>query len=140
MKSKLYGKIISLILVIATLVTTLPLTVFAETVEVEKNKDLYVKSIKLAQAKTKNEAKAILEEEGYIFLDGNLNEGTDQDGVWIGYTTTDDPNEAIYDMKVMNMKGGFTLTSVEEALKNQETAFAQMAVDLNYLVEEFVED
>lgn len=138
MKAKLYGKIISLILVIATLVTTLPLTIFAETVEVEKNKDLYVKSIKLAQAKTKNEAKAILEEEGYIFLDGNLNEGTDQDGVWIGYTTTDDPNEAIYDMKVMNMKGGFTLTSVEEALKNQETAFAQMAVDLSYLVEEFV--
>lgn len=138
MKAKLYGKIISLILVIATLVTTLPLTVFAETVEVEKTKDLYVKSIKLAQAKTEDEAKAILEGDGYIFLDGNLNEGTDQDGIWIGYTTTDDPDEAIYDLKVMNMKGGFTLTSVEEALKAQETAFAQMATDLNYLVEEFV--
>lgn len=138
MKAKLYGKIISLILVIATLVTTLPLTAFAETVEIEKNNGLYVKNIKLAQAKTKEEAKTILEDEGYIFLDGNLNEGTDQDGIWMGYTTTEDPNEAIYDLKVMNMKGGFTLTSVEEALKKQETAFAQMAVDLNYLVEEFV--
>lgn len=138
MKAKLYGKIISLILVITTLVAALPLTVFAETSEIEKNKGLYVKNIKLAQAKTKDEAQAILEDEGYIFLDGNLNEGTGEDGVWIGYTTTTDPNEAIYDLKVMNMKGGFTLTSVEEALKNQETAFAQMAVDLNYLVEEFV--
>lgn len=138
MKIKLYGKIISLILVIATLVTTLPLTVFAQTIEIEKEKELYVKSIKLAQAKSKDEAKAILEGEGYIFLDGNLNEGTGQDGIWMGYTTTTDPSEAVYDLKVMNMKGGFTLTSVEEALKNQETAFAQMAVDLNYLVEEFV--
>ena len=138
MKTKLYGKIISLILVIATLVTTLPLTVFAQTIEIEKEKELYVKSIKLAQAKNKYEAKAILEGEGYIFLDGNLNEGTGQDGIWIGYTTTTDPNEAVYDLKVMNMKGGFTLTSVEEALKAQETAFAQMATDLNYLVEEFV--
>ena len=139
MKAKLYGKILSLILVIATLFTTLPFTVFADAAEIEKNKGTYVKSIKLAQADSKEEAKSILEDEGYIFLDGNLNEGTGQDGIWIGYTTTTDPNEAIYDLKVMNMKGGFTLTSVEEALKNQETAFAQMAVDLNYLVEEFVQ-
>ena len=138
MKAKLYGKIISFILVVAILFTALPFTVFAETVEIEKNKDTYVKSIKLAQAKTKDEAKSILEDEGYIFLDGNLNEGTGQDGIWIGYTTTTDPSEAIYDLKVMNMKGGFTLTSVEEALKQQETAFAQMAVDLNYLIEEFI--
>ena len=137
MKTKLYGKIISLILVLATLFTTLPFTVFAEAVEIEKNKDVYVKSIKLARAKDKGEARAILEGEGYIFLEGNLNEGTGEEGVWIGYTTTTDPAEAIYDLKVMNMKGGFTLTSVEEALKEQETAFAQMAVDLNYLVEEF---
>ena len=68
MKAKLYGKIISLILVIATLVTTLPLTVFAETIEIEKSKGLYVKSIKLAQAKTEDEAKAILEGDGYIDL------------------------------------------------------------------------
>ena len=139
MKTKLYGKIISLILVIATLFTTLPFTVFADAAEIEKNKGTYVKSIKLAQADSKEEAKSILEDEGYIFLDGNLNEGTGEEGVWIGYTTTTDPNEAIYDLKVMNMKGGFTLTSVEEALRNQQTAFSQMGVDLNYLVEEFAE-
>ena len=38
MKTKLYGKIISLILVIATLFTTLPFTVFADAAEIEKNK------------------------------------------------------------------------------------------------------
>ena len=94
MKAKFYGKIISLILVLATLFTTLPFTVFAEAVEIEKNKDVYVKSIKLARAKDKGEARAILEGEGYIFLDGNLNEGAGEEGVWIGYTTTTDPAEA----------------------------------------------
>lgn len=138
MKVKLCGKIIAMIMVIATLVTALPLGVFAESVEAEKTNDIYVQSIKLTQAVTKQEAKAILEAEGYIFLDGNLNEGTGQDGVWMGYTTTTDPAEAIYDLKVMNMKGGFTLTSVEEALREQQTSFVQMATDLNYLVEEFI--
>ena len=55
MKAKLYAKIISLILIIATLVTTLPFTVFADAVEVEKNKNTYVKSIKLAYGDTRHE-------------------------------------------------------------------------------------
>lgn len=141
MKAGLFGKIISMILVIATLFTTLPLTVFAEELEDGKTSstpEVYIKSIKLVQAKTKEEAKRELESKGYIFLNNNLNEGTGEDGIWLGYLETTDPAEAIYDLKVMNMKGGFTLTSVEEAIKKQETAFAQMAEDLTYLIDEFV--
>lgn len=136
MKPKLYTKILSLVLVLAMLVTMVPATVFAEETDTA---ELYIKSVKLAQAKTKAEAQSILEEEGYTFLDKNLNEGTDNDGIWLGYTTTTDPTEAIYDMKLMNMKGGFTLTSMKDALAAQESAFAEMAVDLNYLIEEFTE-
>ena len=39
----------------------------------------------------------------------------------------------------MNMKGGFTLTSMKAALAAQESLFVQMATDLNYLIEEFTE-
>ena len=141
MKTKLFGKIVSLILVLATLITTLPFTVFAEEISdgVSGGKqEIYVKSIKLVQAKSAEEARKELVSKGYKFLEGNLNEGTGEDGIWLGYLETTDPSEALYDMKVMNMKGGFTITSVEEALKQQETAFAQMAIDLNYLIEEFV--
>ena len=143
MKRKLYARIIALILVITTLVTVLPLAVFAEEIKGENStagetQEVYIKSVKLAQAKTEEEAKEALEEEGYIFLEGNLNAGTDADGIWLGYTITSDPSEAIYDMKLMNMKGGYTLTSLKDALAAQESAFAEMANDLSYLIDEFV--
>ena len=140
---KIRWKIISLFLVLATLATTLPLTVFAEEIKTENSADeveIYIKSVKLVQAETSEAARAALEESGYIFVEGNLNEGTGEDGVWLGYQTTTNPSEAIYDMKLMNTKGGFTITSMKEALASQESAFAEMASDFEYLVEEFIED
>lgn len=136
MKKRFGRKLISIVLVVSMLLTTVPMTVLSEKVVEE---ELYIKSVRLARADSAAEAKKILEAEGYIFLDANLNAGTGEDGIWLGYQTTSDPTEAIYDMKLMNMKGGFTLTSMEEALAAQETAFAEMAMDLNYLVEEFIE-
>ena len=138
MKQTFCRRLISFVLVLATILTALPLTVFSDAVQEDGTEDLYIKSVKLVQAKTKEEAKAILKEEGYTLLDGNLNVGTGQDGVWLGYQTTTDPTEAIYDMKLMNMKGGYTLTSMEEALAAQESALTEMAVDLGYLIDEFV--
>jgi CHASE3 domain sensor protein len=53
---KIRWKIISLFLVIATLVTTLPLTVFAEEIksEIESKEvtEIYIKEVKLVQAKS----------------------------------------------------------------------------------------
>ena len=131
-------KVIAFLLMLATLMTALPLSAFAQEDPSEANEEVYLKAVKLAQG-SKESAKEELAAEGYIFLDQNLNEGTGQSGVWMGYQTTTDPTQAIYDMKLMNMKGGFTLTSMKEALATQESAFASMTADLNYLVEEFVE-
>ena len=50
--------------------------------------ELYIKSVRLARADSAAEAKKILEAEGYIFLDANLNAGTGEDGIWLGYQTT----------------------------------------------------
>ena len=91
--------------------------------------------IKLARAKKQEEAKQILEKEGYIFVNKNLNEGTGADGVWLGYTTTTDPAKAIYDIKLMNTDGGYTLTSMESVLESQKQSFNDMAHDLNDLVD-----
>jgi hypothetical protein len=135
MEKKWSVKIISMLLVIATLMVSLPLAVFADEVQGTATAEVYVESIKLAQAKTKAEAKALLEGDGYIFFDHNLKEGTGNDGIWLGYTTTTDPTKAIYDIKLMNAKGGYTLTSMKDALEAQKTSFAQMAQELNYLIE-----
>jgi hypothetical protein len=141
MKKHFLMKLLSVLLVMATLLTALPISAFAESAEnpAASGNEVYIKDIKLTQAKSKEEAKVMLEAEGYIFLDKNINEGTGADGVWLGYTTTTDPTEAIYDIKLMNSKGGYTLTSMEAMLESQKSTFAQMAMDLNDLVEEFVE-
>mgnify|MGYP006969184004 FL=1 len=133
---KAWLKIVSLVLVISMLFTALPTTTFAKGSEYG---EIYIRSVQLARAETKEEAKSLLEDEGYIFLDANLNEGTGEDGIWMGYTTTTNPEEAVYDLKLMNMNGGFTLTSMEEALAAQEAVFAEMANDLNYLIDAFIE-
>ena len=116
-------KVIAFLLMLATLMTALPLAAFAQEASSEAKEEVYLKSIKLEEG-SKEDAKAALAADGYIFLDQNLNEGTGQKGVWLGYQTTTDPTQAIYDMKLMNMKGGFTLTSMKEALATQESAFA----------------
>ena len=140
---KICWRIISLFLVIATLVTTLPLTVFAEEIrnEIESKEvtEFYIKEVKLVQAKSEDEAKHILSQSGYALMKGNLNEGTGEDGIWMGYLTTTDPTEAIYDFKIMNMKGGFTRSSMEEALAAQGTAIAGMVEDLELLMNEFID-
>ena len=133
---KMWQKFVAIVLVISNLITALPINTFAQDAE---NGEVYIKSVQLARAETKEEAKSLLEDEGYIFLENILNEGTGEDGIWLGYTTTTNPEEAIYDLKLMNMNGGFTLTSMKEALAAQEAVFAEMANDLNYLIEEFIE-
>ena len=141
MKRKLSWKIVSLILVLATLMTSLPLTVFAEEINNggSAEQELYIKEVKLVQAKNREEAANLLALNGYQMLDYNLNEGTGKDGIWLGYISTTDPTEAIYDLKLMNMDGGFTRTSMEKALEAQKSALSEMAVDLEYLMDEFAE-
>lgn len=138
MKRSILIKSITIMLIIIMSAMALPLEALADVI-VEDENEVYIKSVKLAQSGSKSKAKKLLEEAGYIFLDANLNEGTGEDGVYLGYTTTTDPAEAIYDMKLMNMKGGFTLTSMKDALASQKGVFAQMATDMTYLVEEFAD-
>ena len=109
MKRKIWQKMLSMVLVVSVLLTVCPSTVFAEEAVLG---EIYIESVQLVRAETRKEAKALLEEEGYTFLDANLNEGTGEDGIWMGYTITTNPEEAVYDLKLMNMNGGFTLTSI----------------------------
>lgn len=135
-----FSRVLSLLLAIVIAVVSLPTAAFAEAVQNAAEEEVfYIKEVRLAQAETREEAKVVLEDDGFIFLDSNLNEGTGEDGIWLGYKVTSDPTEAIYDMKLMNTDGGFTLTSMEEAIKAQESAFAEMAYDLELLIDEFVE-
>ena len=48
----------------------------------------YLKSVKITEGLSRDEAKRQLGNAGYTFLDRNLNEGAGQDEVYLGYTTS----------------------------------------------------
>ncbi|MGN0614241.1 MAG: hypothetical protein ACI4JB_10140, partial [Porcipelethomonas sp.] len=62
--------------------------------------------------------------------------------VYMGYTTTNDSSEAITDIKVMNMKGGFKLTNYQEEVFNEQymTPLSEMAEQFRDAVAEFKEN
>ena len=101
--------------------------------ENETGTKLYVKELKLGEGITAEEAQKSLTDEGYFILekDGkpvDLNEGSTSksyfyDGpedahVYLGYKTTTNPDDAITDMAVMNMKGGYDFQEYEMIIQN----------------------
>ncbi len=128
MKKRLV-KIISIILTVSILLTSLNLTVFAA--------ELYIKDIKVFIAGSSSQAKEYCAQEGYTLLDYDVNQDTGKDFVYIGYQTTTDPAEAITDIKVMNMGGGYI---VKDGGAMMEQMQADLLADATYfmtIVEEF---
>lgn len=134
MKHSIVIKIMTILLTFVMFISSFPIRSFA--LGIKEDEELYIKEIKVATG-SKSDAKTQLEEEGFIFIDKNLNAGTGQKGVYLGFITTTDPDEAIYDIQLMNMNGGYTMTNKDKAIEAQRTAFTRMATDLNYLIEEF---
>ncbi len=89
------------------------------------SKKTYVKDVIISYGNTADEAKAWLTNNGYEILDYDLNEGADDTfstkrSVYLGYTTTDNAEEAITDMRLMNMKGGYSVQDYQILLEEQK--------------------
>ena len=89
------------------------------------SKNTYIKDVVLSYGKTAAEAKDWLTKNGYEILDYDLNEGADDTfstarAVYLGYTTTNDAEEAITDMRLMNMKGGYSVQDYQMLLEDQK--------------------
>ena len=85
-----------------------------------KTEKQYVKDVKFITGDSLDDAKKYLPE-GYILVETDLNQGA-VDDVYLAYTTTPNPDEAITDIKMMNMNGGFKVldsnTQVDEVSEN----------------------
>lgn len=105
-------KIILLLLIVC--LTTTTFVVSAEDIE-----EVYLSDIRIIYADDYNKAVEILkntEFDGYIVLNINLNKGTGKDGVWLAYLTTTDVDDAITDISVMQMNGGYKSGNYQEMI------------------------
>ena len=85
----------------------------------------YVKEMIISYGKTENDAKTWLKNKGYKIIDNNFNEGADDTfstkrAVYLGYKTTSNVDEAITDMKLMNMKGNYSVEDYQLLLEEQK--------------------
>ena len=101
---KMTKRIISIILTLClTFLATVPVLAADEEEE-------YLADLRLIYADDYDEAAEILEDsnlEGYKIFDANLNENTGKSGVYLAYLTTTDIEDAITDISVMQMEGGY---------------------------------
>ncbi len=119
---KVFKGIVSIILAICIL-TGSAVTVFAASEEV------YLSDIRVIYAATYDEAKLILSEtklEGYTVYKENLNSNSGETGVWLAYKTTNDVDDAITDISVMQMNGGYTVGNYQQMIEQSRLEYLGM--------------
>ena len=120
----------------------------------EKQGVTYIKDFKLYIAPNsrapltwdeKKESKAAkdwFESQNYTMVEGNLNadaSGTlkKEVGVYLGYSTTTDRNEAVRDIAVMNERGNYSVGEYEEILKQQASVYMDIVSDMKEMLGEY---
>ena len=103
------------------------------------DKTLYVKDLKIIYADSEKEAKEQLPD-GYNLLPDNINDGTGELGVYICYSTTDNPDEAITDIKVMHESGGFQRTDFKSSLDEAIDGVYGLAQEMTTAINEFLQN
>ena len=102
---RIHKRILSMLLIFCMLfLATVP--AFAA----KKDDEEYLSDLRIVYADDFNEAKAIIAGsglEGYKLFNANLNENTEKRGVYLAYKTTTDIEDAITDIAVMQMNGGY---------------------------------
>ena len=103
------------------------------------DKTLYVKDLKIIYADSEKDAEKQLPD-GYQLVPGNINAETGELGVYICYSTTDNPDEAITDIKVMHESGGFQRTDFKSSLDDAIDGVYGLAQEMTTAINEFVQN
>ena len=118
-------KILSILMALLMLVMALPITAFAA------KQETYIKEIRISTASTADAAKKWLTDNGYTVVDTDLNQKTGKDYVYIGYKTTTNPDEAITDISLMQMDGGYSFSEYEALLEQKTQQINNMLDAIN---------
>lgn len=102
----------------------------------------YLCELRLIYAADYNEAKEILEDsefEDYKILKENLNADTKKIGVWLAYKTTTDIEDAITDISVIQMDGGYNEGNYQEMIEQSFNEYVEIGEVYRKAIEYFVE-
>ena len=99
----------------------------------------YLSDLKMAEAATADEAKKMLTDVGYEILDKNLNPGGDK-AVYLGYKKSTNVDDAITDVKVMNMNGGFNISDYETIFEEAMDTYSSEVNNIRIAAKEFAEN
>jgi len=81
----------------------------------------YLADVKLLTDCTREEAVKWFKDNGYKLSEGDFAKEAFGDDAYLGYKTTTDKNDAITDMRIMNMNGGYEIIDFNERLENKYT-------------------
>ena len=119
---KTMKRMISIVLVLG-MVLGVTVPVSAET------KEIYLSELRIVYANNYDEAKKVLANSkfgDYQILNENLNSGTGEIGVWLAYKTTTDIEDAITDISIMQMNGGYSEGNFQEMIKQSKEEYLAM--------------
>ena len=122
---------------------------YAPTLASAADETKYISEVYLSYGNTPKEAKDWLEKNGYTVLDQDLNEDaaggiswlgvnfSDKRSVYLGYKTTTDSEDAIRDMRAMNMNGEYSYDEYEKLLENKKSEINSFIADMKTALAEY---
>ena len=127
-------RIISLLLIVTTLFTT-----FAVNVSAASNEE-FISEVALVYEDSIEEAKAAIAGTDWKLLEYDLNPNADamfDDGVYLIYKTSTNVEDAITDLRVMDMYGGYSTANYEKQLEASRNAYMKAVSYLRITAAEF---
>ena len=134
---KIIKGIISILLVLSILLSTAVAAAASYKVD-----EVYISDLRLIYADTYNEAKHALNDsklEGYEVLNSNLNAKTGEVGVWLAYKKTTNVDDAITDVAVMHMGGGYSAANYQTMITQIRDEYLAMGETYMQAVEYFAD-
>ena len=129
---KFFKVLISIVLVIATCVTMMMPASAARVT-------YYLSDLKMSEADSAEDAKKLLTDAGYEILDKNLNPGGGK-AVYLGYKKSTNVDDAITDVRVMNMNGGFNISDYDSIIDEALQTYSNDINNIRISAKEFAEN
>ena len=127
-------RIISLLLIVTTLFTTLAVNVSAA------SKEEFISEVALIYEDSIEDAKAAIAGTDWKLWEQDLNPNADaffDDGVYLIYKTSTNVEDAITDLRVMDMYGGYSTANYEKQLEASRNAYMKAVSYLRITAAEF---